>query len=149
MVYRFQRLNWDLSAKCWIKTLDKPELYLCWTSFTRVTLAERLKIPSISKPDTQTRTKYQNMGPTRLFFFFFFFGVNKWRSCVFYFLELPCSERKLMVSLITTGTQSSPEPLCLSLNIQSGQDHKLKHIITESSIRESLLWISNLHLLSM
>lgn len=28
-----------------------PELYLSWTSFTRVTLAERLKIPSISKPE--------------------------------------------------------------------------------------------------
>lgn len=54
-----------------------------------------------------------------------------------------------MVSLITTGTQSSPEPLCLSLNIHSGKDHKLKHIITESSIKERLLWISNLHLLSM
>lgn len=33
-----------------------PELYLSWTSFTRVTLADRLKIPSISKPDACTRT---------------------------------------------------------------------------------------------
>lgn len=37
--------------------VDRPELYLSCTSFTKVTLAERLKIPSISKPDAHTQKK--------------------------------------------------------------------------------------------
>lgn len=34
-----------------------PELYLCWISLTRVTLAERRNIPSISRPDAHRKSK--------------------------------------------------------------------------------------------
>lgn len=41
--------------------------------------------------------------------------------------EPPCSERKLMVSLITTGTQSPSGLLCLSLThtVKEGRSHRL------------------------
>lgn len=102
-----------------ITMCHSPELYLSWTSFTRVTLADRLKIPSISKPDTQTHTNTEK-------------GRSEWENDLFRELKsklisalclcfhqhkitVPCSARKVMVSLITTGTQSPSGLLCLSL----------------------------------
>lgn len=44
--------------------VNQPELYLSWTSFTKVTLAERRKMPSISKPDAKTHRERDEGGET-------------------------------------------------------------------------------------
>lgn len=117
--------------------VDQPELYLSWTSFTNVTLAERRKMPSISKPDakhTKKEEEEEEKGvgegagvcpvtrPAAVESFLvvaFYEDVELSRAAVAEDQDSPWSERKPMVSLITTGTQSPSGLLCRSLTQNS------------------------------
>lgn len=106
--------EWSGSLKVGYQDLPLvPELYLSWTSFTRVTLADRLKIPSISKADrnrAENRKQRFSMSVLqtnnhRLPVQTAVLSVPPHETHSTLFLALPCSDRKLIVSLITTGTR--------------------------------------------